>query len=71
MGTSSLRSRRVKGRGWGRRKRIRGKTEEWWGRGVGGRGKRNACYKDPNWFISAVVEGRKILIGQSNNRTGL
>ena len=59
MGTSSLRSRRVKGRGWGRRKRIRGKMEEWWGEGE----KRNACFKDPNWFISAVVEGRKILIG--------
>ena len=35
MGTSSLRSRRIKGRGWGRRKRIWGKTEEWWGGGWG------------------------------------
>ena len=29
----------------------------------GGRGGKNACYKDPYWFISAVAGGRKILIG--------
>ena len=29
----------------------------------GGRGERNACYKDPYWLISAVAGGRKILIG--------
>ena len=26
-------------------------------------GEKNACYKDPYWFISAVAGGRKILIG--------
>ena len=60
----SLRSRRIKGRGWGRRKI--GKKVEW-----GGEGERNACYKGPYWFISAVAGGRKILIGYSDNRTGL
>ena len=35
------------------------KTEEWWW----GRAKMTACYKDPYWFISAVVDGHKILIG--------
>ena len=37
----------------------------------GGRGEKNACYKGPYWFISAVAGGRKILIGYSDNRTGL
>ena len=55
----SLRSRRIKGREWGGERRIREKNR---GEG-GGRGKRNACYKDPYWFISAVADGRKILIG--------
>ena len=36
-----------------------------------GRVKRNACYKDPYWFISAVAGSCKILIGKSDNRTGL
>ena len=37
----------------------------------GGEGERNACYRGPYWFISAVAGGRKILIGYSDNRTGL
>ena len=41
-----------------------------WG-GGGWEGERNACYKGPYWFISAVAGGRKILIGYSDNRTGL
>ena len=28
-----------------------------------GGGEKNACYKDPYWFISAVAGSRKILIG--------
>ena len=61
----SLRSRRIKGRGWGRRKRIREKRNGGVvvGGGGGGAGGRNACHKDPYWFIFAVVDGRKILIG--------
>ena len=38
--------------GKGRRKRIRGKKRRsgvGCGRGGGERGKRNACYKEPNW----------------------
>ena len=40
------------------------------GEGGGERGERNACYKGPYWFISAVADGRKILIGNSDNRSG-
>ena len=36
----------------------------------GGEGERNACYKGPYWFISAVAGGRKIPIRYSDNRTG-
>ena len=57
-GGSSLRSRRIKGRGWGGGREFGGKK-----RRREGKGKGNACYKDPCWFISAVVGGRKILIG--------
>jgi len=53
----SLLSRCIKGRGWGR-KRIWEK--KWSGRGEG---KRKACYKDPYWFIPAVVGSHNILIG--------
>jgi len=34
--------------------------KKWSGRGEG---KRKACYKDPYWFIPAVVGSHNILIG--------
>jgi len=42
------------GREFGAKKRRNG--------GVG-RGKRDACYEDPCWFISVVIGSCKILIG--------
>jgi len=48
-----------KGEWVGEKKENSGKHREL----VGGREKRNACYKDPYWFISVVADSLKILIG--------
>ena len=36
---------------------------KWKGRGGLGRGRGDACYKNPLLFMSAAASGRKILIG--------
>ena len=39
-----------------------GKNHSGAGGGGGARGEKDACYKDPYWFISVVAGGHRILI---------